>query len=262
MRWTLRFEKPGTQAELTRSIATHPGVSHEAFRLYVWLLKHESDSVDFLKIDGVVPNPSMKIAELEALGLVMLNRSGIDSEITIVGPQTEVVDRSGMENVFTIAQAKHHEAAAQVRERRAARVFTREKPQKIERERKVTAHTLYGRWKDAWARAFPKVAMLPWKLSHMSMAKKLIERLGEERSLEYIDKVFDNWTSVVQRHGFRGYPTLEWCLKFLDSYGLELLSGQKIGKNVATRNAREVALNKGEFDASADGEKDVGWDDG
>jgi hypothetical protein len=130
-------------------------------------------------------------------------------------------------------------------------------------ERAITAHTVHARWKEAQLRVFPDMINIPWTKTQLAMAKKLIERLGGETALRYVDLVFDGWTDIVKRNNFRGYPTMQWCLGFLDSIGQELLTGTKIGKDkIQSMNPRTRALEKGEFnERTSSREKDIGWDD-
>jgi hypothetical protein len=276
MQWKVR--RPEERIVPTHETLRDSNVLDGAFRTYVWLLtEQENGSIDFeghAVARGIgLSKLRDQVEQLERAGLVVLNRVDSVMEVQLTNPVAlyqsrppTVFNDTRDELLASLSQSSAERSKA-VDERRAAKPFRkgmdREDEERPRKDPKFSSHTLYGHWKDAWSRSFPTVEIVKWDIQSMSIAKNLIARIGPDRATKLVELTIENWTSITRRHNFRGYPTIGWCLKFLDSIGQELLSGQKIGTDRVSNDSRTRALNKGEYDErGATGEKDVGWGDG
>lgn len=275
MRWSIErssVKKMTLEEAVAESAArlVSGGYSQKLHRaVYAFLLTSDEGELDFDEFSEACHIDEVAIRSLlvglEGAGLVTINRSS-DLMVLVL---TSCSDQSIMShvrddrvNLLTRQTSQYTARSKAVDDRRAARPSQLQSA-KTKTPARITAHTVYVRWKEAQSRVFPSALQIPWTKAQLGMAKKLIERLGEEKTLEYVDLVFDGWNDMVARHGFRGYPTMQWCLGFLDSIGQELLTGTKIGKDkTQSMNPRTRALEKGEFNERASSrEKDIGWED-
>lgn len=244
-----------------------PGLSDGAARTLSWLLtKVDAEKAEVAAHAArrrvTMSRIHQDLVELERKGLLVVNETAGVVEVRIQGTG-DARDRDSIETVLVGAREKHRKDAETIRERRATSPNRLPTGRKFEKRVGITCDTVRRRWSDSWEAAFPGVKRITWGKRELAMANQLIERLGPEDAVRYVEMVIAGWAKeVVTRYPVRGYPSLEWVVKNAGTVGLELLSGTKVGRDASGADARR-ALRKGEFDEhAASREEDVGWGDG